>query len=172
MNLTDREATRRAAAGDIAAFVLLVDRYRAALIGHLIGLNVPRCEVEDLAQESFCRAWQHLPQIDPSRLVAWLYRTATNLAMSYHRKPKIALLTIDPPRTPDTREDPSVEVHRAIAELSDEHRIVIALRHFSGMSHEAIANQLEIPAGTVRSRLSRAYSRLRPVLAHLREEMV
>jgi RNA polymerase sigma-70 factor (ECF subfamily) len=57
-----------------------------------------------------------------------------------------------------------------VAALAEPHRVVVALRHFAGMSHEEIARTLNVPAGTVRSRLSRAYDRLRPVLAPLLED--
>jgi RNA polymerase sigma-70 factor (ECF subfamily) len=61
-------------------------------------------------------------------------------------------------------------VHRAVAELPEPQRIVVALRHFTGLSHEQIAGVLSIPEGTVRSRLSRAYDKLRPILAGWLEE--
>jgi RNA polymerase sigma-70 factor (ECF subfamily) len=57
-----------------------------------------------------------------------------------------------------------------VAELPEPQRIIVSLRHFTGLSHEDLARVLDLPPGTVRSRLSRAYERLRPLLAPLLEE--
>ena len=170
MSETDRRMTARAAAGDVQAFIGLVERYRAALIGYLYGLTASRADAEELAQEAFCRAWQHLPNIHHGRLASWLYRTAHNLAISWLRRPRPSPLADDPPACAKVRDDPSREVHRAVGELPEDQRVAVALRHFAGLSHDQIAQMLEVPAGTVRSRLSRAYARLRPLLAHLLED--
>ncbi len=170
VTLTDREVACRAGGGDVAAFVQFVERYRAPLISYVYGLTGQRDDAEELAQEAFCRVWEKLPTLrQPERLVSWLYRIAHNLAVSEGRRPRPVTLPAEPAAaTP--RDDPGADVHRAVAQLSDEHRAVVALRHFAGLSHEEIARALGVPAGTVRSRLSRAYERLRPLLAHLLED--
>jgi RNA polymerase sigma-70 factor (ECF subfamily) len=172
VNLTDRQIAARAGEGDRAAFVQLVERYRAPLIGYLYGLTGLRDEAEELAQEAFCRAWEKLPTLRRrDRLVSWLYRIAHNLAVSAARRPRLATLPTEGPvhATQAVRADPTAEVHRVVASLPEAHRVVVSLRHFAGLSHKEIARSLSIPAGTVRSRLSRAYDRLRPLLAHLME---
>ena len=170
MSLTDRQIASRAGEGDVAAFVQFVGRYRAPLISYVYGLTGRREEAEELAQEAFCRAWEKLPALrQPERLVSWLYRVAHNLAVSEGRRPRPVTLPAEPAADPP-RDDPGADVHRAVAGLSEEHRTVVALRHFAGLSHEEIARALGVPAGTVRSRLSRAYDRLRPLLAHLLED--
>ena len=172
MNLTDRQIASRAGAGDVAAFAQFVERYRAPLISYVYGLTGRREDSEELAQEAFCRVWEKLPTLrQPDRLVSWLYRIAHNLAVSAARRPRAAALAHEPARaTVSVPKDPTYEVHRAVAGLPEPQRVVVSLRHFAGLSHEAIALALTIPAGTVRSRLSRAYERLRPLLAHLLEE--
>jgi RNA polymerase sigma-70 factor (ECF subfamily) len=171
VNLTDRQIASRAGSGDVAAFAQLVERYRAPLIGYVYGLTGRREDSEELAQEAFCRVWEKLPTLRrPDRLVGWLYRIAHNLAVSASRRPSLASLTAEPPAGGEGRADPAADVHRAVADLPEDHRVVVSLRHFGGMSHEEIARALNIPAGTVRSRLSRAYDRLRPLLAHLLED--
>ena len=169
MSLTDRQIACRAGEGDVAAFVQFVGRYRAPLISYVYGLTGRREEAEELAQEAFCRAWEKLPALrQPERLVSWLYRVAHNLAVSEGRRPRPVTLPAEPAADPP-RDDPGADVHGAVARLSEEHRVVVSLRHFTGLSHEEIARVLGVPAGTVRSRLSRAYDRLRPLLAHLLE---
>jgi len=169
VTLTDREIACRAGQGDVAAFVQFVERYRAPLISYVYGLTGQREDAEELAQEAFCRAWEKLPALrQPERLVSWLYRIAHNLAVSEGRRPRPVALPAEPAADPP-RDDPGADVHGAVARLSEEHRVVVSLRHFAGLSHEEIARALGVPAGTVRSRLSRAYDRLRPLLAHLLE---
>ena len=87
--------------------------------------------------------------------------------MSASRRPRPVTLPAD--QAAPERPDPTADVHGAVARLPEAHRIVVSLRHFAGLSHEEIARTLDLPAGTVRSRLSRAYDRLRPLLAHLLE---
>ena len=171
MNLTDRQVAVRAGQGDVAAFVQVVERYRAPLIGYIYGLTGRREEAEELAQEAFCRTWEKLPTLrQPERLVSWLYRIAHNLAVSAARRPRLVALPAETPAQAPASVDANMDVHRAMALLSDPHRVIISLRHFTGMSHEEIAQTLGIPAGTVRSRLSRAYEQLRPLLAHMLED--
>ncbi len=172
MNLTDHQIACRAGAGDLAAFAQFVARYRAPLIGYVHGLTGQRDDAEEVAQEAFCRVWEKLPTLrQPDRLVSWLYRIAHNLAVSASRRPQTVALAAEPLSAGPPRPDSSAEIHRAVANLSEEHRVVVSLRHFAGLSHDEIAAAVGIPAGTVRSRLSRAYDRLRPLLAHLLEDI-
>jgi RNA polymerase sigma-70 factor (ECF subfamily) len=172
VDLTDQQIAVRAGTGDVAAYVQLVERYRAPLISYVYGLTSRREEAEELAQEAFCRVWEKLPTLrDRSKLVGWLYRIARNLAVSAARRPRATALVSDPVEPPRPRCSGSLlAVHRALGELPEPQRIIIALRHFSGLSPDEIATVLALPAGTVRSRLSRAYDKLRPILAkHLEE---
>jgi RNA polymerase sigma-70 factor, ECF subfamily len=172
VHLTDQQLAARAGTGDVAAYVQLVERYRAPLIGYIYGLSGRREDAEELAQEAFCRVWEKLPTLrQQASLVGWLYRIAHNLAVSAARRPRLASLAHDPASPVKTQDaEPYLAVHRAVAELPEPQRIIVALRHFTGLSHEQIAGVLSIPEGTVRSRLSRAYDRLRPMLAGVLEE--
>lgn len=173
MSLTQAEILARATAGDVEAFAQLVERYRAPLISYVFGLVGARDPAEELAQEVFCRTWQNLPRIrQPERLVNWMYQTAHNLAVSSLRRPRLAPLPDDvadrsPAPSPDEH---APAIHQAVGELPEPFRSTVALRHFSGMSHEQIAAYLGVPEGTVRSRLSRAYTQLRKRLKNLVEE--
>jgi RNA polymerase sigma-70 factor (ECF subfamily) len=171
VNLTDQQIAVRASAGDVAAYVQLVERYRAPLISYVYGLSGRRDDAEELAQEAFCRVWEKLPTLRRRESLAnWLYRIAHNLAVSAARRPRLAALVGEPANPESRPSDHLLAVHRAVAELPEPQRVIVSLRHFTGLSHEEIAEVLSIPPGTVRSRLSRAYDRLRPLLAGLLEE--
>jgi len=164
VELPDAEAVRLASRGDADAFMVLVQRYRAPLIAFVHGKTRLRDEAEDIAQDVLCKAWRHLPRLrQPAAFSGWLYQIAGNAVVTATRKPRPASMpavTMEP-AVYESPTDNSVEVHEAVAALSDEHRIVVSLRHFSGMSTDEIARTLGIPPGTVRSRLSRAYTELR-----------
>lgn len=166
VDLTDAQAARRAAGGDADAFMTLVHRYRAPIIAFIHGRIRRRDEAEDLAQEVFCRAWEHLPRLrEPAAFAGWLYRIAANAIVSDGRQLRPASLETEPPQPVESNCDHSLDVHAAVGALAEEFRIVVSLRYFSGLSTEQIAEVLGIKAGTVRSRLSRAYGQLRVHLA-------
>jgi len=164
---TDAQLARAAGQGDSKAFGVLVERYRASLVGYLAGLLGTREDAEELAQEALLRAWRQAPTLrEPATVGAWLRRIAHNLAMSHVRKPRPVPLVDDPPErdanAPD--EDRWIAVLEAVGRLSEPHREVVTRKHFGGYSQEQIAEQLHLPAGTVRSRLGRAYRQLRKML--------
>ena len=167
MEKTDIQLAADACRGDANAFGILVQRYRAGLIGYVAGLLHTREDAEELAQETFLRAWREAPKLnDPATFGGWLYRIAHNLAMSHARKPHPVPLADDPPDcvAAATEEDHTIALLAAVNRLGEPHREVIARKYFDRLTIEEVAGQLGIPAGTVRSRLSRAYSELRKML--------
>jgi RNA polymerase sigma-70 factor (ECF subfamily) len=153
-----------AAGGNAEAFMVLVRRYRAPLIAHIHGRTRGRDEAEDIAQDVFCKAWQHLPRLrSPAAFAGWLFRIADNAIATAARKPRPTSLDDDPADGParGPSMNSSVDVHAAVSELSHEHRVVVWLCHFSGMSTDEAARVVGVAPGTVRSRLSRAYAELR-----------
>ena len=77
MELPDAQAVELAARGNADAFMILVRRYRAPLIAYIHGKMRGRDEAEDIAQEAFCKAWEHLPTLrSPAAFAGWLYRIA------------------------------------------------------------------------------------------------
>ena len=167
VELPDAEAVKLAARGDANAFMVLVHRYRAPLIAYVHGKTHARDEAEDIAQDAFCKAWEHLPKLrNPAAFGGWLFQIANHAVITAARKPRVGPLETEAADRPaETSLDCSVEVHAAVRELSQEQQLVVSLRHFSGMSTGQVARTLGIPAGTVRSRLSRAYAELRNRLA-------
>jgi RNA polymerase sigma-70 factor, ECF subfamily len=168
VELTDAQLAREAGQGNAKAFGVLVERYRAGVVGYVAGLLGTREDAEELAQETFLRAWRQARTLrDPATVSGWLYRIAHNLAVSHARRPRTVPLADDPPdRGPSgPDEERWTAVLSAVGRLSDDHREVVMKKHFNGFRHEEIAVQLGIPPGTVRSRLARAYSQLRDMLA-------
>lgn len=166
-------------AGDSKSFELIVRRYQDRLFNTIFHVVGSREEAEDVVQEAFVQAYLKLKTFKHnSAFYTWLYRIAFNTAISHRRKrrPEVSveaareLLGEEPV---DAREDASdrlirdersAQVHRALAELSDEHRAILVLREMEGLCYERISEVLDLPVGTVRSRLHRARLQMRDQL--------
>ena len=167
---------RAAQSGDADAFGQIVRHYQRAVFRVAYGLTRNASDADDLAQETFVRAWQAIGRFRAGEpLYPWLARIAMNQAMSLFRRrkrrPETALEPLleagrqwgggtDPAREASDR-DRAAHLEAALAELSPEHQSVLVLRAVEGMSYEEIAGVLGVPAGTVMSRLSRARAELR-----------
>ncbi|RPJ19844.1 MAG: sigma-70 family RNA polymerase sigma factor, partial [Chloroflexi bacterium] len=130
---------------------------------------------EDAAQETFIQAWLHLASYRPqTSLRSWLYRIAVNAATDMLRKEKRILPNAledlqlqDPEPGPEAlffQEERTALVQRAILSLPDASRVVLVLREYQGMSYHEIAEALDIPVGTVMSRLNYARKSLKDKL--------
>ena len=189
---TDAQLVARAQRGEQRAYELLVIKYQRR-IERLIGRMV-RDEglVQDIAQESFIRAYRALPQFrGDSAFYTWLYRIAVNTAkkalVDLKRDPVIPESSMQLPddedetsrrqiepsdgETPDAvlaSKEIALAVNAAIEALSDDLRQAITLREIEGLSYDEIADVMNCPIGTVRSRIFRAREaiaeRLRPLL--------
>jgi RNA polymerase sigma-70 factor, ECF subfamily len=182
----------RAKRGEAAAFEMLVVKYQRRL-ERLIGRMVRDVDlVPDIAQESFIRAWRALPQFrGDSAFYTWLYRIAVNTAkkalVEKKRDPLVfasSLVSTDDGEEPSRAENElsdgetpeavlaskeiAAAVNSAIDALSEDLRQAIVLREIEGLSYEEIADVMNCPIGTVRSRIFRAReaiaTRLRPLL--------
>lgn len=182
----------RAKRGDVRAFEMLVVKYQRRL-ERLIGRMVRDVDlVQDIAQESFIRAYRALPQFrGDSAFYTWLYRIAVNTAkkslMDMKRDPLVLESTrsageegeetsraeneLTDGETPEAllaSKEIAAAVNAAIEALSEDLRQAITLREIEGLSYEEIAEVMNCPIGTVRSRIFRAReaiaTRLRPLL--------
>jgi len=165
--------------GDSEAFGQLVRKYQDRLyntLAHMVGC---RTEAEDVTQEAFVQAYLKLDTFrQDSKFYTWLYRIAFNTAVSRRRKKRVEmsieqgreLLGEEPVEEGESPEDrllrheQAQQVHAALAELNEEHRAILVLREMDGCCYESIAEVLDVPIGTVRSRLHRARSQLREQL--------
>jgi RNA polymerase sigma-70 factor (ECF subfamily) len=185
---SDQQLVERVQAGDKAAFDLLVRKYQHRVL-KLVSRFVPdAAEAEDVAQEAFLKAYRALASFrGDSAFYTWLYRiainTAKNALVSNRRRPVDFDLDLQDPEqydrharlkdgdTPEgvllTEEIRNV-VERALEQLPEDLRTAIVLRELEGLSYEEIAEAMDCPVGTVRSRIFRAREaidkKLKPLL--------
>jgi RNA polymerase sigma-70 factor (ECF subfamily) len=175
MELPDGELVERARDGDVDAFEALVDRHRRVALR--VAYAVAGDDAEDAVQDAFVKAYGALGRFRAgSPFRPWVLRIvgneARNRRRSAGRRSALALRVADPgdART-ESPEDAAVASERrralaaAVASLDDRDREVIALRWFAELSEAEMAVALGVRPGTVKSRLARAMSRLRDVLA-------
>lgn len=168
---SDGDLVRRAQAGEREAFGVLVRRYQRRVFSLGIRMLRNRSDAEDLVQETFLRAFRALDRFDPDRpLAPWLYRITTNRALSSlarrgrrdHEElsPRLAARGPNPEEETDERRL-AWAVREAVAQLPPEQRAILALRVGEGLSYREIAEVVDVPIGTVMSRLARARETLR-----------
>jgi RNA polymerase sigma-70 factor (ECF subfamily) len=168
----DAELVIHAQTGDQEAFATLADAMYGRL--HQIAFRIlrERPAAEDATQQAVLSMWRDLPQLrDPDRFEAWSYRLLVNACNSEFRRRKRTLPSIEA-RTPAAPVAPDDfgrlydrdQIERGFAELTVDHRAVLVLRYYLDLSLEAIAEALDVPIGTVSSRLHRALARMRETL--------
>ena len=175
MNDPDRDRTcvERLRAGDTRALEELYDRYTDLLYSLAMRIVGRAAEAEDVVQETWLQAWRNAGAYDPARgtVGAWLVMTARSRAIDRvrsegSRQRVEAAATADPPASSD---DPSVEAARrqssgrvlaALEQLPPQHRQVLELAYFAGLSQSEVAERLGAPLGTVKSWTRQALLRL------------
>ena len=191
---TDKELVKRVQKGDLTAFDMLFSRYQGKILNLISRYVRDTEEVQDVAQEAFIKAYRALPRFrGDSAFYTWLYRIAINTAKNHlvarsRRPPSMDVDVEDADYRDDAdmlreSEDPESALKRdqlkavidaAIGELPEDLRSALTLREFDGLSYEQIAQILECPVGTVRSRIFRAREhieqRMRPLLSNTDEE--
>jgi RNA polymerase sigma-70 factor (ECF subfamily) len=175
---------RRCQQGDKLAVEALIRRYQNYVFRLCFLVMRNEQDAEDMTQETFIRAFRALPRFEIRQGVsfeAWLYRIAVNCCRSRMRRKWYQVLPWPDPAPqivaePDDQPDRLIvqserrdEILEAVDSLGDKHRLVVILRYYAGLSNEEIAQALDIPSGTVRSRLHTARQRLRTLLGE-REE--
>ena len=164
----DEALVRRAKAGDREAFGRLMDRFQAPVYRVVRGILSDAADAEDVAQEAFLRAFESLKKFrGESGFFTWLYRIAVNEALRARKRRTFAPIEAVPeteaprPEVPDEDGPSLAALERLLGRLNDEFRAIVVLRDVEGMSYQDIAETLEIPMGTVESRLFRARRELR-----------
>ncbi|SUA66588.1 Sigma-24 [Oligella urethralis] len=178
---TDRELdaalVKRAQAGEKRAFELLVSKYQRRILRLLGRILYNQSDVEDVAQETFLKAYRALPKFrNESAFYTWLYRIAVNTARNHLSSKQNQLFVSDQLESQDGEtfslldnltdgETPETHMHNreilealqaALDDLPEQLRQAIVLRELEGLSYEEIAGVMDCPVGTVRSRIFRA----------------
>jgi RNA polymerase sigma-70 factor, ECF subfamily len=185
---SDQQLVQRVQAGDRAAFDLLVRKYQHRVLKLVSRFVSDAAEAEDVAQEAFLKAYRALASFrGDSAFYTWLYRiainTAKNALVSSRRRPVDFDLDLQDPEQYDRHarlkegdtpegvlltEEIRTVVERAMEQLPEDLRTAIVLRELEGLSYEEIAEAMDCPVGTVRSRIFRAREaidrKLKPLL--------
>lgn len=153
----------RARAGDQAAFAQLFEQYHAPILNYLHRMVNDRPLAEDLTQDTFIKAYNALARTKPDlAFKAWLYRIATNTAISHLRRGKIIrfLPFLTDRETPDEHIEKSVsrkmDINEALSKLPQHYATALLLRHYQGLSLAETAQALEVTENAAKLRLFRA----------------
>jgi len=177
MDDSDDDLIRQAKTGDADAFGALVKRYagRATAVALVLVGNYP--DALDVSQEAFVRAWRHIRKFrGQSSFFAWYSSILRKVSFTWlkrrHRRHSVGLAEAGdvPASTPNPaavieHNEQSERLWQAILDLPTNHREIIVLSHFQHLSYKEIAHALEIPLGTVMSRLHAARAALRRQLS-------
>lgn len=184
---TDALLVKRVQKGDKGAFDLLVLKYQHKIVNLVSRYVRDKDEALDVAQEAFIKAYRALPRFrGDSAFYTWLYRIAVNTAKNYlvaaKRRPMeydldlqdpeqyemhARLKSMDTPEAIAMKDEMQATINGAINGLPEDLRTAIVLREIDGMSYEEIAQAMECPVGTVRSRIFRAREAIGNSLAQL-----
>jgi RNA polymerase sigma factor (sigma-70 family) len=171
----DLEVVRRVQAGDVAAFDVLIRKYRERLYGIIYNMTANREDAADLTQDAFIKAFQSIQRFGgQASFFTWLYRIGVNSTVTHLRKSRLrsffSLETIDSDapvardivealtdKTGGERDayvrELQERLNGAMQKLSIKHRTVVTLFEIDGLSHQEIAEVMDCSVGTVRSRL-------------------
>lgn len=180
-SITSHEAliTRVARDRDRAAFKQLFGYFAPRLKSYLINLGLGAERAEDLAQDVMVTVWQKAEQFDASKakLSTWMFRIARNRFIDLKRRQKYPEVDADDHLkefvAPEQTDEPvmagqtAARISKAMVTLKDNQRRVIELSFFEELSHSQIAEQLDLPLGTVKSRIRIAFQALRKELGEM-----
>lgn len=175
-SLEDYDLVKKAVKGNESAYQKLMDKYTRGLQFHIGKMLRDKSLLEDLIQEIFIKAFKNLKNYNPEYAFStWLYRIATNHTIDHLRKKKLKTYSINEPLStkdgemqmelkdhqtstdePIFKSERKLMVGDAIAQLPDKYRKVIEMRHMQELSYQEIADELDVPIGTVKAHIFRA----------------
>jgi RNA polymerase sigma-70 factor, ECF subfamily len=187
-NEEDFSAIRKTLAGDGDAFAFLQNKYKVRISALIRRMIQNPDDVEDLAQETFIKAYKALPRFQFSyTFSAWIYRIASNNTIDFLRKKRFQMVSIDQPFGEDGDQyidikdeslTPEIELislerkqilEKAISDLPENYRVIVRLRHAEELEYSEISDKLKIPLGTVKAHLFRARKLLYEALKDQKE---
>jgi RNA polymerase sigma-70 factor (ECF subfamily) len=167
----------RVARGDHVAFAELFAHYAPRIKGYLLRLGLEAAQAEELSQEVMIAVWRKAASFDPQQagVTTWIFRIARNRRIDAFRRehrgafdPDDPVLQPEPEVAPDATMDMAAreaEVRAALAELSEDQRLLVREAFYEDLSHSQIASKTGLPLGTVKSRLRLAFTKLKLSLA-------
>jgi RNA polymerase sigma-70 factor (ECF subfamily) len=181
MSATDQEIVEAVLAGEQHRYAELVERYQGKIVSYVMRMMSNYDDSVDLSQEVFLKAYTALGSYRPQYpFTAWLFRIARNATIDELRRRRLALVSLDAPIASEEGEmqrdiasegagpersflddEVRLELEDAISSLPDKYREPLVLRHAAEMSYEEISDALELPLGTVKTRIFRAREALR-----------
>jgi len=166
----DRDLIAKARRGDVEGYNLLVSRWEKRVFNYLLRLVANREDALDVSQDVFLKAYQNLPKLDdPAKFSGWLFRIAHNEAFSLLRKRRPESELVGDPRAAMERGllpvELSLAVESALGRLNEDQREAVLLKIYQGFKFEEMAEILECPVSTVKSRLYTALELLKTALA-------
>lgn len=182
-NISDREAILACLQGNVQMYRHIVERYKERAYYLALMYTKNREDALDLSQEAFYRAYRALKDFDPSRsFYSWFYSILKNLCINFvnHNKRKVRLDESRQYETENLQDQPekifeqnerSALVWQGINQLSEKDREIIIMKDFNDFSYQEIAEALNIPVGSVMSRLYYARKRLMKKLQELNGEL-
>ena len=184
-SISDNQLIQQTIAGNTSAFGALIERYQDRLVHSLEHAIGSREDALDAAQQAFVSAWKNLASFrQDAAFYSWLYRVALNAAISNKRRQRVPTTSLENyvaaagvvPHDKNSDADPERQlasdehvclVREALLQLAKEFRQPLVLKEMDGFSYEEIASILDIPIGTVRSRIFRARKELTERLQRL-----
>lgn len=174
--LQDYDLVQKALQGDEKAFARLLGRYKDTIYFMLLKMLNNRSDAEDLTLEAFGKAFKNLHQYSPTYAFStWLFKIASNNCIDFLRKKKGVLISIENdseqlemsetaklkskdlnPEEKLIRKQKAILLHKVVRRLKPHYQTLVELRYFNELSYEEIAQELQLPLGTVKAQLFRA----------------
>ncbi len=188
----DLELVQRAKENDPKAFEKLLSKYRKSVYYMLLKMVNNADDAEDLTQEAFAKAFNSLAKFNAKYAFStWLFRIATNNCIDFIRKKRIQTVSIDTPYENDEGDNMSFDIQdpkmgpddlmlkqqrkeyltKAVENLPAKYRRLVELRYFKELSYDEVAQELELPLGTVKAQLFRARELLSQELKHMQSKL-
>lgn len=174
--LQDYDLVQKALLGDEKAFARLLSRYKDTIYFMLLKMLNNRSDAEDLTLEAFGKAFKNLHQYSPTYAFStWLFKIASNNCIDFLRKKKGVMISIENdneqleisetaklkakdlnPEERLIRKQKAILLHKVVRRLKPHYQTLVELRYFNELSYEEIAQELQLPLGTVKAQLFRA----------------
>lgn len=187
--LKDYAVVQRAIAGDQKAYAEIMSRYKDSIFFMLLKMVNNRDDAQDLTIETFGKAFQNLDKYKPDfAFSTWLFKIATNNCIDFIRKKKLNTFSIDKVKDDDNpkfdipsggmdpeesfiKKQKATLMHDVVDKLSPRYKRLVILRYFDERSYEEIAEELDLPLGTVKAQLFRARDLLHNMMRRSKEKI-